>query len=364
MYPRDPKAEKGEPSELDKLQFDYAWKWFNFHAEQRTKMFNFMLIGLGVLATGAGTAIEHKSLAVTRIVSCRGVVLALAFWRMDRRNRELYDYSGEILLQLEEKVIFKKTKQFIPRNEETPVPYGIYRRVKPVETASEKSSGKLEKWFLGARAGKHRYLMPLISLAFVVFFALVFIFARWLQDEARNDNPVQIYLTCGIQGYCPVPPDKPYTFPQATSLVRSEKFSDFQKGSAVLDCDRSDVAGKINGLFEAIQSGKNKGLRSIVFLIGSTDRDPLSKDLGRQFESNTGLASSRVSAVEHCLQAKLAPENWPANAAPEIARFVFGPAYVPRIRDSQGVEKSLMAADRSVSVLVLGFPVEEPPTPH
>lgn len=31
------------PTDLEKMRFDYAWKWFNYHADQRMKMFNFIL---------------------------------------------------------------------------------------------------------------------------------------------------------------------------------------------------------------------------------------------------------------------------------------------------------------------------------
>lgn len=33
-----------DDSDLVKMQFDYAWKWFDFHARQRTTMFNFTII--------------------------------------------------------------------------------------------------------------------------------------------------------------------------------------------------------------------------------------------------------------------------------------------------------------------------------
>jgi hypothetical protein len=41
-----------DPSELQKLQFDFAWKWFAYHADQRVKMFNFMLIVFGIFRRG------------------------------------------------------------------------------------------------------------------------------------------------------------------------------------------------------------------------------------------------------------------------------------------------------------------------
>ena len=68
-----------EPTELQKLRFDYAWKWFNFHAEQRTKMFNFMLVGLGILATALVGAIEKKLLLEAAVVGTAATMVALVF---------------------------------------------------------------------------------------------------------------------------------------------------------------------------------------------------------------------------------------------------------------------------------------------
>jgi hypothetical protein len=94
MLPWKPRVRRNEPSELDKLRFDYAWKWFSFHAEQRTKMFNFMLVGLGALATVVVTAINDHLVLVARFACGLGFVIALVFWRLDGRNRTLYDYAA------------------------------------------------------------------------------------------------------------------------------------------------------------------------------------------------------------------------------------------------------------------------------
>ncbi|HEY2023193.1 hypothetical protein, partial [Paraburkholderia sp.] len=121
----------------------------------------------------------------------------------------------------------------------------VKERLKPIK------DDFVKRWWLATKSwsvdvwdGKHRSLMPAISLALMVFFILVFIFADWLQKGVSSDTSVQIYLTGGIDGYCPEAPDKLYKLPQSTSIVRSEKFSDFRKGSAALDCNRSDVAGR------------------------------------------------------------------------------------------------------------------------
>lgn len=63
----DPKPAVDPPTDLHKLQFEYAWKWFSFHADQRTKVFNFMLILVGILAAGTINALECDSLGLNRL---------------------------------------------------------------------------------------------------------------------------------------------------------------------------------------------------------------------------------------------------------------------------------------------------------
>jgi hypothetical protein len=73
------------PSKLSAAHFDYAWKWFNFHAAQRTTMFNFMLIIFGFLAAAiAGT---YEKTTVLSVWLCAfGAVVAVIFSLLDKRN--------------------------------------------------------------------------------------------------------------------------------------------------------------------------------------------------------------------------------------------------------------------------------------
>ena len=41
-----------------KDQLDYAWKWFAHHAQQRISMFNFFLVGIGILAAAYSTLLH------------------------------------------------------------------------------------------------------------------------------------------------------------------------------------------------------------------------------------------------------------------------------------------------------------------
>src|SRR4029078_11300367 len=73
-------------SDVETLRFDYAWKWFAFHAEQRTKMFNFMLVGLGILDTGLAAAIEKPLRLEAAVLAFAATLIAIGFRLLDRRN--------------------------------------------------------------------------------------------------------------------------------------------------------------------------------------------------------------------------------------------------------------------------------------
>ena len=79
-----------DPSELQKLQFDFAWKWFAYHADQRVKMFNFMLIVFGIFAAGLVNALDkHVPKPAVVLFAFFAGILALVFSLLDRRNRDL-----------------------------------------------------------------------------------------------------------------------------------------------------------------------------------------------------------------------------------------------------------------------------------
>lgn len=362
-----PRVRKSEPSELDQLRFDYAWKWFDFHAEQRTKMFNFMMVGLGALATAVVTAINDHLVLVARFACGLGFMIALVFWRLDKRNRSLYDYAGDILIDLEEKVIFGRGRELTNRDKKTN-PYGIYQRVKKFNPRDEiESKWKrrlLKAWdgLLGIIEGKHRHLMPAVALMFALFFAIAAFFCDvknaptgcYIDSSGNLVCPVGFYWPAVTPAPAPSPP--PAQLSPQTTLVSSVKFTGFERGLNSLECDRQDNNDKLNQLRAAIHDAQKLKLRLVVFLIGSTDRTPLSRELRQRFESNAGLARARVSAVERCLDTRLESDAQAQSTQPERVRLISGPAYVPSSREPADVVKEMMAADRGVAVLVMGFP--------
>ena len=91
----------------EQLQFDYAWKWFEFHAKQRTTMFNFYIIvvgaTLGAIAALTKTNIDKEAIA---ILCGFGIVISIIFGILDWRNSRLLRYGELNLVQLEKTHIF------------------------------------------------------------------------------------------------------------------------------------------------------------------------------------------------------------------------------------------------------------------
>jgi hypothetical protein len=161
-------------SELHKIQFDYAWKWFAFHADQRIKMFNFMLLVFGVFAAGVVNALD-KRLPTSAIASLCFVAAGLAeiFVKLDRRNRDLVRRGEDVLKHLEREVIFGEPPTI--RREGAQVDFGILTR-----EASSAIGGRMKNVWLSVWLGKHRLWLPMIGhLIAVLFLAAGFLICRF-----------------------------------------------------------------------------------------------------------------------------------------------------------------------------------------
>ncbi len=169
------------PSELHKLQFDYAWKWFSFHADQRTKMFNYMLLVFGIFAAGIVNALDkHLPNLVTADLCFIAAALALIFARLDRRNRDLVWFGEDVLMHLERVGIFG-TDVKINGRYDSKIDFGVlWRQALEERVASNRISNALPNrgcaplitWLRDAWLGKHRVWLPTVSyLIAIVFFS-------------------------------------------------------------------------------------------------------------------------------------------------------------------------------------------------
>ena len=178
------------PLELSKLRFDYAWKFFSFHATQRTQMFNFMLLLVGILAASLTGSID-KGLVEPAIAVCAvGIIVAFIFLKLDRRNRDLVRTAETVLTFLEQDEIFSGAPRFTPPNAPEQV-LGIFTRRTELETANGRG------FFKRLWRGEHRIMLPLFAWIVAILFAaaLIWVFNEQGRIRARAPTPPQATLS-------------------------------------------------------------------------------------------------------------------------------------------------------------------------
>lgn len=89
--------------ETEKLAFDYAWKWFDFHGKQRVQLFNYFLIITGILANACVTALDKELYGIGFVVCFLGLLQAGGFIVFDMRNRDLTERAEKALHAFENK---------------------------------------------------------------------------------------------------------------------------------------------------------------------------------------------------------------------------------------------------------------------
>jgi hypothetical protein len=90
-----------EADEKARIEFDYAWGWFQYHASQRLTAFNFFLVIVGFLLVGYSQAILNHWDAFGIGLGVIGLCISVGFFALDIRNRELVDLGKEALKLLE-----------------------------------------------------------------------------------------------------------------------------------------------------------------------------------------------------------------------------------------------------------------------
>jgi hypothetical protein len=88
-------------TEVMKQAREYAWNWFALHAAQRMQTFNFFLVATAFLIAGYASLLEKYHWAAFA-VALLGSWLALWFYRLDSRSRQLVK-AGERALAILEK---------------------------------------------------------------------------------------------------------------------------------------------------------------------------------------------------------------------------------------------------------------------
>jgi hypothetical protein len=154
----------------------YAWDYFDFHARQRTTMFNFFLIFVGFVLNAYATVLKDGHFDIAVFVAIAGAILIPFFLMFDRRNEELVHVAEAVLSSLEKDVLFTGYERTVKwpmrrkwwgrmRDESTKAQLGILLRQTADEEALDASGKKL-----GKSKYEHGRLYPLFQVVIGVLF--------------------------------------------------------------------------------------------------------------------------------------------------------------------------------------------------
>ena len=81
--------------------FNYAWNWFEYHANQRMIAFRYFLIFLGITAVALNNAIEVNNFHFVIIIGVLGSFISIAFFVLEVRNEKLVNLGRDALKEIE-----------------------------------------------------------------------------------------------------------------------------------------------------------------------------------------------------------------------------------------------------------------------
>jgi hypothetical protein len=158
---------------LYKARFDYAWSYFEFHAKQRTTMFNFFILFAGVVINACMGLLQKEKWLALLLVSFPAVVIVGIFVFLDRRNEELVRVGEDVLQVLEKEVLFKDERHEVTpvrRNlcgkkvpSKNKVPLGIF-----VREEAENNSGLKSRYEHGTWLPRIQYTIGFVFLMFTL----------------------------------------------------------------------------------------------------------------------------------------------------------------------------------------------------
>ena len=87
-----------------KIALDHAWKWFEYHANQRLVTFRFYLIFVASLLAADFVALREKLWGISTVGGVILICVTYWFFKLDKRNTILIKL-GEAVLKSEEHYI-------------------------------------------------------------------------------------------------------------------------------------------------------------------------------------------------------------------------------------------------------------------
>jgi hypothetical protein len=164
-------------TELNKIRFDYAWRHFEFHAAQRTKMFHFFVLMAPFLLGGyfyllRSDTHQQPQPLVAAFVALMGLFLSLVFLLLDFRNRQLYLVSYENLKLIEANFLYQPNVHPLNRSNAT-----SFGGIISEEIARYGSSS------FWSRITKHRVLLATLYTVTAIVFAVMTFLAICLHNQ-------------------------------------------------------------------------------------------------------------------------------------------------------------------------------------
>jgi hypothetical protein len=176
-----------------KLQWQYAWEHFKFHAEQRTRMFNFFLIIIGVMLSAYGVFLGSENIGTTLtrwsfLIPAFSAIVSTIFLALDVRNTQLLEYSEVILRILEKDELYPQPGWWEEIKEKRKIKAGILSREELLKRHIDSSAADVGMiWWLKKKIYydniKHKTGLRAIYLATIILF-----WSLALQDAAEKAN--------------------------------------------------------------------------------------------------------------------------------------------------------------------------------
>ena len=144
------KTEELQP--IDQARLDIGWKWFDFHAKQRTTIFNFFLLITGIILNAYVLAIRECLYQIAIALSVFGILQAIVFFLFDIRNRQLTAHAENVIEMVERTHLFPEDYRSPKINCGKQIGLLIVEKETGMREGERRS---IFQWFLKMKVGIH-----------------------------------------------------------------------------------------------------------------------------------------------------------------------------------------------------------------
>jgi len=168
--------------EFEKMRFELSWRYFDFHARQRTQLFHFFILLAPFMFGGCFYLFKEREMVgymPGELASCVGALLAFFFYGLDRRNRQIIHASERAIRLIETQLLFTDFRSITENGV-------LFRGVLTTEMAEN------DKRILKSVRG-HSFLVGAVYwVAFAAFALLLAYFVRVQTGYVTLPNPVAL----------------------------------------------------------------------------------------------------------------------------------------------------------------------------